>query len=94
MSRLRIFDEEHPDLPLLSTSDHALMASELSTIGVAFEQWQATQPVTPGASPDDVLAAYRDDIDRLVEARGFKSVDVVSIAPDHPDREQMRGIFL
>jgi 1,2-dihydroxy-3-keto-5-methylthiopentene dioxygenase len=94
MSRLRIFDEEHPDLPLLSTSDHARMASELSTIGVAFEQWQATQPVTPGASPDDVLAAYRDDIDRLVKARGFKSVDVVSIAPDHPDREQMRSKFL
>ena len=94
MSRLRIFDEEHPDQPLLSTSDHAQMASELSTIGVGFEQWQATQPVAPGASPEDVLAAYRDDVDRLVNTRGFKSVDVVSIAPDNPSREEMRRKFL
>jgi 1,2-dihydroxy-3-keto-5-methylthiopentene dioxygenase len=94
VSRLRVFDEEHPDQPLLSTDDPARIASELSTIGVAFEQWQATQPVAPGASSDDVMAAYRADIDRLVAERGFRSVDVVSIAPDHPDRAQMRAKFL
>ena len=94
MSRLRIFEEEHPDQALLSSEDPATIARELSTIGVAFEQWQATQPVAPGASPDAVMAAYRADIDRLVADRGFRSVDVVSIAPDHPDRAQMRGKFL
>lgn len=94
MSRLRVFDEEHPDQPLLATSDHAQMAHELSAIGVGFEQWQATQPIAPGASSDEVMSAYRTDIDRLVKQRGFKSVDVVSIAPDHPDREQMRAKFL
>ncbi len=81
-------------MPLLSTTDHAAMARELSAIGVGFEQWQATQPIAPGASQDLVLAAYRTDIDRLVNERGFKSVDVVSISPDHPDREQMRNKFL
>jgi len=94
VSRLRIFEEEHPDQALLSSEDPATIARELSTIGVAFEQWQATQPVAPGASPDAVMAAYRADIDRLVADRGFRSVDVVSIAPDHPDRAQMRGKFL
>ena len=94
MSRLRIFDEVRPDQPLLSTEDPAAIARELSTIGVTFEQWQATQPIKPGASPEEVMAAYRDDIDRLVAGRGFRSVDVVSIAPDHPDRAQMRGKFL
>jgi 1,2-dihydroxy-3-keto-5-methylthiopentene dioxygenase len=94
MSRLRIFNEEHPDLSQLATNDHAQMAHELSAIGVGFEQWQATQPIAPDASSDDVMAAYRADIDRLVSERGFKSIDVVSIAPDHPDREQMRTKFL
>lgn len=94
MSRLRIFNEEHPDLPLLATSEHAQMARELSAIGVGFEQWQAALSIVPGASSDEVMAAYRTDIDHLVKERGFKSVDVVSIAPDHPDREQMRGKFL
>ena len=94
MSRLRIFEEEHPDAPLLTTSDQARMARELARIGVGFEQWQAAQAIAPGATPDEVMAAYRVDIDRLVNERGFRSVDVVSIAPDHPNREEMRRKFL
>jgi len=94
MSRLRIFAEEHPDEALLSTSDRDAMARELARIGVTFEQWQATRAIAPGASPEEVLAAYRTDIDRLVAQRGFRSVDVVSIAPDNPQREAMRAKFL
>jgi 1,2-dihydroxy-3-keto-5-methylthiopentene dioxygenase len=94
VSRLRIFDEAHPDEPLLSTSDPAAIARELAMIGVTFEQWKAAQPITPGASPDEVMTAYRADIDRLVTERGFRSVDVVSIAPDNPQREAMRAKFL
>jgi 1,2-dihydroxy-3-keto-5-methylthiopentene dioxygenase len=94
MSRLRIFDETAPDAPLLATSDHAGMAAELAAIGVAFEQWEATQPVVPGDPPEAIMAAYKADIDRLVEANGFRSVDVVSIAPDNPARGEMRKKFL
>ena len=94
MSRLRIFDEAAPEAPLLSTTDHAAMAAELARIGVHLEQWRATQPVAPGDPPEAILAAYRTDVDRLVAERGFRSVDVVSIAPDHPQREAMRAKFL
>ena len=93
-SRLRIFDEDHPDRPLLATQDRGEMARELAKIGVGFEQWQAAKPVAPGAAPEAVMDAYRADIDRLVAERGFRSVDVVSIAPDHPQREEMRAKFL
>jgi len=94
MSRLRIFADDAPDTPLLATTDAGDIARELEKIGVTFERWQATRPVEPGASPDKVMAAYRADIDRLVAERGFKSVDVVSIAPDHPKRAEMRAKFL
>ncbi len=94
MSRLRIFDADHPTTPLLATARHEEIAAGLQPIGVAFEQWQATQPVAPGDPPEKIMDAYRTDIDRLVADRGFRSVDVVSIAPDNPDREQMRGKFL
>jgi len=93
-SRLRIFEEEHPNEPLLVTSDRNEMARRLQGIGVAYEQWEAAQPVAPGASPEEVMQAYRADIDRLVAERGFRSVDVVSIAPDNPQREAMRAKFL
>lgn len=94
MSRLRIFAEHDPSAPLHVTSDHAAIASELKAIGVRFEQWQTAQSLAPGASPDEVMAAYRTDIDRLVAEYGFKTVDVVSIAPDNPNRETMRAKFL
>ena len=94
MSRLRIFADEHPDQPLLSTRDRARMAHELHAIGVAFEQWETSQPVQAGDPPEAIMAAYRADIDRLVADRGFRTVDVVSIAPDNPNRAEMRRKFL
>ena len=94
MSRLRIFDENNPSTPRLTTSDRAEMARELKKLGVTFEQWQARQPIVPGDTPEKIMDAYRADIDRLVTERGFKSVDVVSIAPDNPQREAMRAKFL
>lgn len=94
MSRLRIFAEQHPDTPISSTTDHAQMALELATIGVGFEQWLAAMPIAPGDPPERIMQAYRSDIDRLVSERGFRSIDVVSIAPDNPNREEMRRKFL
>jgi 1,2-dihydroxy-3-keto-5-methylthiopentene dioxygenase len=94
MSRLRIFADNVPDTPEFSSSDGEAIARELRKIGVTFERWQAAQPIAPGASPEEVMAAYRTDIDRLVAEHGFKSVDVVSIAPDNPKREEMRAKFL
>lgn len=94
MSRLRIFADDVPGAPLLDTGDGDAIARELAAIGVTFERWQASQPVAAGASQDAVLAAYADDIARISAERGFSTVDVVSIAPDNPKREEMRRTFL
>jgi len=94
MSRLRIFDEHRPDQPLSVHNDHAEIARELGKVGVRFEQWAANQPVAPGASQDEVIAAYRSDIDRLMREEGYQSVDVISLKPDHPDRTALRQKFL
>jgi 1,2-dihydroxy-3-keto-5-methylthiopentene dioxygenase len=94
MSRLRIFAETTPDAPLFDSRDGDAIAAELRKIGVTFERWQADQPIEAGATPEAVMTAYKSDIDRLVAAHGFKTVDVVSIAPDHPQRETMRAKFL
>ncbi|MCL1633889.1 acireductone dioxygenase [Luteimonas sp. SX5] len=94
MSRLRIFADDAPDTPQFSSSDGGDIARELQKIGVTFERWQAAQPIQPGATPEEVMAAYKTDIDRLVKQHGFKTVDVVSIAPDNPNRAEMRKKFL
>lgn len=94
MSRLRIFADDRPDVPLSETRDHAAMAAELAKLGVDFEQWTTTQSIAPGDAPDTIIAAYRSDIDRISAERGFTTIDVVSIAPDNPNRDAMRAKFL
>lgn len=94
MSRLRIYDDSRPGSPVATWTRHADIARELGAAGVRFEQWEANQPIVPGASQDEVIAAYRADIDRLMQEEGYRSVDVVSLKPDHPERATFRGKFL
>src|SRR3546814_11749005 len=90
MSRLRIFADNTPDTPEFSSSDGDAIARELDKIGVTFERCQAAQPIAPGASPAEVMEAYRPDLDRLAAAPGSHSVAVVRIAPAHHTRDAMR----
>ena len=94
MSELRIYQDTRAEAPLETYAQHTDIARELARVGVRFEQWQASQPIVPGASQDEVIAAYRDDIDRLMREQGYQSVDVISLTPDHPDRATLRKKFL
>ncbi|MEO8002581.1 MAG: acireductone dioxygenase [Arenimonas sp.] len=94
MSRLRIFSEQDAVTPMLVANTPQFIAEQLQKIGVRFEQWQTNAPVKPGAASEEVFAAYQSDIDKIVQEKGFKTVDVVSIAPDDPERETKRGKFL
>ena len=94
MSRLRIYDETRAEPPLSVHTDHDDIARELGAVGVRFEAWEASKPVVPGASQDEVIAAYRADIDRLMQEKGYQAVDVISLTPDNPDRATFRQKFL
>lgn len=94
MSWLRIYADNDGGAVLKSTGTHAEIARELAQVGVRFERWEASQPVVPGASQDEVIAAYRSDIERLQRENGYQAVDVISLNPDHPDRAALRQKFL
>lgn len=94
MSRLRIFDETRPEAPLSVHESGADITRELAKIGVRFERWAANRAIEPGASQDEVIAAYYDDIERLRREHGYQAVDVISLKPDHPDRASLRQKFL
>lgn len=94
MSELRVFPENAPDKLFLDTADEAAIARELGTIGVRFERWRAAKPIGAGAPQDDVLAAYRADIERLMRDGGYKTADVISVTASHPDKAALRTKFL
>ena len=94
MSELRIFATEQPEHAIEVIRDHAAIAQRLAAMDVRFERWQANQPLAADASQEDVLAAYAEDVARLNAEYGFKSVDVVSLRADHPQKMAMREKFL
>jgi 1,2-dihydroxy-3-keto-5-methylthiopentene dioxygenase len=94
VSRLRVYDQREPTRPIGTLFDHDMIARALGEVGVRFERWEANKPVTPGASQDEVIAAYRDDIERLKKEQGYMAVDVISLASDHPQKDALRQKFL
>ncbi|SFJ62271.1 1,2-dihydroxy-3-keto-5-methylthiopentene dioxygenase [Sphingomonas sp. NFR04] len=92
MSRLRIFAETDA-APLLDTQDPVTIAEELAIRGVRFERWPS-RAIAPDADQDAVLAAFAPEVERLKGEHGYRSVDVIRMVPDHPEREALRAKFL
>ena len=94
MSELKVFSEQDASTTTENSHEHAEIAAKLANIGVRFEQWQTDEGIVAGDPEDKVISAYQADIDQLIEAEGYQTVDVVSLAPDHPDKAEMRQKFL
>ncbi|MDE1164189.1 MAG: acireductone dioxygenase [Pseudomonas sp.] len=94
MSSLSVYHQSHPDLPNKVLTHLEDIASTLAEHGVQFERWQASAPIKPGASPQEVIAAYQVQIDRLMTERGYLTVDVISLDSDHPQKAELRAKFL
>jgi 1,2-dihydroxy-3-keto-5-methylthiopentene dioxygenase len=93
MSELNVYADDNPSEARTFT-DGGAIAHELSAIGVLFERWEASAPLSKGASQDEVLAAYRQPVDRLMSKYSFQTADVVGLTPDHPNKAALRGKFL
>lgn len=93
MSNLKVFSADTQQLHT-ALQDHDEISSQLHAAGIRFERWQAKQALSDGAAQDEIIEAYRESIDSLMQEYGFESVDVVALGPDHPDREAMRKKFL
>ena len=94
MSEITLFSDKDASNPLANSTDHGQIHQLLAEVGVSFEQWQANKSVAAGDSQEDIIDAYRDDIDRLTVENGYRSVDVVSLTADHPEKEAFRQKFL
>lgn len=102
MSRLTIFTEKpteprgetrHETAPEVLTDSEAIQRA-LASHGCQFERVTALVDLPAGASPEDVLAAYKPFIEREKAATGYATADVVRIAKGTPNTAPMRAKFL
>ncbi|MCK9194357.1 MAG: AraC family ligand binding domain-containing protein [Nevskia sp.] len=92
MSELRIYEENGQPVTTYSQFDD--IRDHLAAIGVQFERWEASMQLDAQASQDEVIEAYRGSVNRLMNQYGFKSVDVISLQPTHPQKDALRNKFL
>jgi 1,2-dihydroxy-3-keto-5-methylthiopentene dioxygenase len=94
MTTLNIYPEKGATQAELSTSDPAEIGRLLDRVGVRYERWKADAELPQNATPEQVLAAYKTEVDRLSAAEGYKTIDVIRITPDNPKKDELRTKFL
>lgn len=91
---LRVYADNDPSTPIVETTEGDRIARELQAIGVRFERWAADAELAPGASQDDVIAAYKRSVDALKAECGYTAVDVIRLERGTPNTEPLRAKFL
>jgi acireductone dioxygenase apoprotein len=92
MSHLVIYNEEGSVLELIK--EHETISKRLAALGVRFERWKADKELSWDAGQEEVIKAYEKDINRIIKEFGFKSLDVVSLTPENPKKDELRNMFL
>ena len=94
MSQLTIYHENHPQTPLTEYNTENAITRELAQVGVRFECWSSQGKIPDNATNEAIITAYQQDIDRLVAETGYQTYDVISLYPEHPQKQELRQKFL
>lgn len=70
-----------------------VLREKMASLGIGYERWEAEKPLTETASPEEVAAAYKTSIDKIL-AKGYKTFDVVSMHPESPNAKEARAKFI
>lgn len=74
-------------------TDPAEIAAFLKPHGIQYEKWDVEGRIGPDASNEEILDAYAPEIERLKEAGGFVTADVINVTPETPGLDDMLAKF-
>jgi len=92
MTLLTVWKESDPSTPVLETTEESEIREALAELGARFSRWEV-KDVATGASQDDVLALYADEIDEVKRREGYTLVDVVALDPAQADYDELKTPF-
>src|SRR5688572_9067978 len=88
MATLRIPDKN------LTVRDPSVVRQFLDMRGIVHERWSADRHLPPGATSEQVLAAYDYLLKPLMEKGGYQTADVISVDVNTPNLAGIREKFL
>lgn len=74
-------------------TDPEAIACYLAGIGIDYERWNPSHPVSADAPAEEILAAYASEIEALKARGGYVTADVVDLTPHTPGLEEMLAKF-
>ncbi len=90
MTLLTVWKETDPSTPVLETTDEAEIREALAELGARFSRWEI-RDVPAGASQDEVLALYADEIGEVKQREGYTLVDVVALDPAQENYDEVKA---
>ena len=94
MSDLKVFKDDNASECLEHYTNKQDMAARLKSVGIRYEQWETSMSIPGGADSDIIMQAYKQEIYGLMAEEGYKTVDVISLTSDHPQKDELRKKFL
>ena len=74
-------------------TEESAIREYLAGVGITYEKWQPAHQIAEGASPEEVLAAYAPEIERLKADGGYVTADVIDVMPTTPGLDAMLNRF-
>src|SRR4051812_12586863 len=87
MAVLRIPEEDR------TISGRAAVAEYLGTIGIEYNVWEPSHPLSAGATQDEILDAYSSEIQELKMRGGYVTADVINVTSQTPNLDAMLAKF-
>lgn len=74
-------------------TDSGAIAEYLAARGIDYERWPTDDRVAADAPAEEVLSAYRNEIEVLKARGGYVTADVIDVTPNTPGLETMLAKF-
>lgn len=65
----------------------------LKPFGIWYEKWDVAGRIGDEATNEEILEAYKPEIDRLKEQGGFVTADVINVSPETPNLDALLEKF-
>lgn len=74
-------------------TDSTQIKQYLAGCGIDYEQWAPAHPVAIDATPEQILEAYSDEIEKLKARGGYVTADVIDVSPSTTGLDEMLAKF-
>ena len=73
--------------------DKQEVTRHLASIGIDYETWEPSHPLSANAPSEEILDAYSAEIEQLKARGGYVTADVISVNPQTPNLDAMLAKF-